>query len=564
MPEHLLKRGSVWYYQRRVPDDVRTAFGKPIVKQSLKTGQLAEAKRRRAMLDVHYDEKFDALRKNGPAQIAPDRDARNLEDVLRTYVNRKTGQIEERLRQDPPLNESERADMLQDAEIGLQIVTNLDDPRGSELTYTLQRKLLGDKPPTEFGFSEPAFETMVRRALIETQRQTIAFLRDDFSQRVSDRLFDANRPPSVTFAELSQQYLDLKEEEAQAFGLSDKNVVKQVSHVRLIRELVGDGILVRDIDYDACLNLRALLARVPRDRTKRYRDCNLQDAIDRAIGEGWPRLAFITQQQYLATFKEILALAVRKRLLPSNPADGLQPLARDVLAPEEKRRPFTADQVIQFFSSEFYRTCSHAPRPYRAADMAWRFWLPLMMTFMGLRPREICQLHVDDLKRTEAGVWFIDVKTTTDEDDDQKYRKSLKTKASRRQVPLHEELRRIGLVEFVKEPREAGDPRVFPELRQNSFGDPASYALRRLREKFLPESILMDERQAVYSFRHTWRDALRRAKVNDDAVKALGGWAEGRTTSDHYGSTLQPDLYAEAINAVAYDCLDLSHLYLKS
>jgi hypothetical protein len=71
MAEHLLKRDGIYYYNRRVPDDVRAAFPKSVVKFSLQTSSLKEAKARRNVADVEWDAKFERLGAKGGEQGAP-------------------------------------------------------------------------------------------------------------------------------------------------------------------------------------------------------------------------------------------------------------------------------------------------------------------------------------------------------------------------------------------------------------------------------------------------------------------------------------------------------------
>ena len=54
----------------------------------------------------------------------------------------------------------------------------------------------------------------------------------------------------------------------------------------LIQEILGGDTLVRDLNWDACRAANSTLARVPRDRTKAYKNLNLAQAIARAEAEG--------------------------------------------------------------------------------------------------------------------------------------------------------------------------------------------------------------------------------------------------------------------------------------
>ena len=119
-------------------------------------------------------------------------------------------------------------------------------------------------------------------------------------------------------------------------------------------------------------------------------------------------------------------------MIVTNPAGGLRPLKRDDVAPGDKRAPFTPEQIIQIFESEFHMQCAGSGAvPYQFDTKGgWRFWLPLICLFTGMRPNEVCQLRTQDVRSTTNGTWYFDVTTTTDEGDDKTVsRKTLKTAA---------------------------------------------------------------------------------------------------------------------------------------
>jgi integrase len=396
----------------------------------------------------------------------------------------------------------------------------------------------------------------------------LARARDDYGRAFFDRLFDPSAPPAVTVRELAEQYLELKREEGEAYKLGAESIDKKVENLALVREILGDDTLVRDINWDACRRFCSVLDKVPSNRTQIYRGAPLQDAIARAKADGRPGLAAITQAQYLAALKDLLDLAVNKELIRTNYAKDLRPLKVDDLAPEEKRIPFEIGQLVTFFNSPYYRNCGEeVEAPYRRADKDWRFWFPLLSLFSGMRPREIFQMHVQDLKQTEIGTWYFDIVATSDDDDEQapQLKKTTKTKASRRQIPVHPELQLLGFLKFLEEQRKASnDPLLFRGITRGPYNDPAHYPLRDFRDKFLPQAIDLKPKQTAYSFRHTWRDAARRIKASQDFLKAVGAWSDGKSTADIYGSKHHPDLYANDLSKITFEGLDLSHLHVRS
>ncbi len=451
---HLVRRQGVWYYRRRVPTHARAALGRSVIQFSLKTTQKGEAKKLREAYDVRWSAEFERAEAAGRADPDVGAHAGKCGDavteplairLVRDYVAQLDRRFQDRLVNDPPESEAQRQEMRADILLGVQMLKNLDDPRGSERVDEVGRKLIAQSGRSlgEGGMSESAFDALVQRGILEVDFRKLARLADDHGRRTFDPLFDPAAPPPLTFAELAEQFLQIAGEEAAANGTSRKSVDRQRANVALLRQLVGDATLVGALDYDACLEVRGQLARVPANLTKlsrgeSYRNLSLRAAIERGEAAGRAGLSAITQAQYLGTFRDMLDLAAKKRLIAVNPADGLKPLKRDSLSPSEKRLPFAASQLKAFFHSEFYMSCSASgPVPYRHdATGGWQFWLPILSLHTGLRPRELLQLHVDDVRRTEQGIFFLDV-AASETDDVDPAPKTLKTRSSRRRVPLH-------------------------------------------------------------------------------------------------------------------------------
>ena len=89
---------------------------------------------------------------------------------------------------------------------------------------------------------------------------------------------------------------------------------------------------------------------------------------------------------------------------------------------------------------------------------------------------------------------------------------------------------------------------------------PCVWLSRNFIAKHVPD---LDQRQTLYSIRHSARDALRRAKAPPEALLVLGGWAPagGTPVSSAYGDAGNPDLWQETVNAMVYPGVDLSFLH---
>ena len=140
--------------------------------------------------------------------------------------------------------------------------------------------------------------------------------------------------------------------------------------------------------------------------------------------------------------------------------------------------------------------------------------------------------------------------------------KRVKTAASERIVPVHDELAGFGFLAFAESQRLRGEANLFPELTLGHLGY-RSTAFSQWFTRFLMSAKATAPLTCFHSFRHCFRDALREAKVGRDLALILGGWTtegNGSAISDVYGSGYRAPVLAEALNLVRYPFLDLRHL----
>jgi len=574
---HLCRRNGVFYYRRRVPTHLVDAFGKKDIQFSLGTTNLSQAKKQRAAEDLKWSTRFETMEKSLTTHASAAKKASSLfadpplprGEVIRLvqeYVARTDQRNSERSIDDPPDSEQQKAEIKADLELGQAILRSKDDPRADEIVYHAGQQILqhagisGNDPRIPYA----EFTELVRRALLELDRRGLARLDDDHRHAHFDHQFDPSYRPVVTFGELAAQFMQLKQEDADENRTGRKWLDKQYAQVDLLCEALGRDTPIQKVDYDACLRVRSVVARMPANRTKIYNGLSLDEAISRAEAEDRPRLSPFTQERYLASLREILDLAAKKRLIPVNPADGLRPIKRDAVAASAKRDSFTPEQLKHFFGGKYYHSCAQHSPPYLHAKPAWRFWLPLLCLFMGLRPNEACQMNAGDVKETSKGTSYVEIATSDDDDDAAGGgTKTLKTSSSRRKVPIHPELIKIGFLSFANAQKKTPGSRLFPDLKPDQYGNHASYALKRFRDSFLPGATTLKPRQTFYSFRHNFRDALRLIGAPPDALQALGGWSQGKLTSDSYGDKSDPDYQTKFMEQVAFPGLSLSHLYIK-
>ncbi len=183
------------------------------------------------------------------------------------------------------------------------------------------------------------------------------------------------------------------------------------------------------------------------------------------------------------------------------------------------------------------------------------YWLPLIALYMGARLEEMGQALVSDVI-TVGGVLCLDT-------NDQGEGRSVKTVSSRRTVPFHPELLRLGFRGYIATLSEGG--RLFPDLEQDQFdswtGNWSKWWGRWGRQRLG----IKDRRRVFRSFRHSFKAACRRAGIQEETHDLLTGHGDagvGRSYGrEEYSAELVKTL-AKAIRRIEYEGAGMAALRL--
>lgn len=192
------------------------------------------------------------------------------------------------------------------------------------------------------------------------------------------------------------------------------------------------------------------------------------------------------------------------------------------------------------------------PKNYKAHNRhAHHFWPPLIALFTGMRLGEVSQLACDDV-RQESGVWVIDV-------NDEDYKK-VKTAAARRLIPMHPELVRLGLPEFVQDVRALGlGGQLFPALIPKEDGSIGN-APGKKWDLYLKAIGLMDEALTFHSLRRTANTLLKKARVPFDVRCQMVGHDLDHVNEFYATEYSVEDLADMVLPKFIYEGLDLTPL----
>lgn len=274
-----------------------------------------------------------------------------------------------------------------------------------------------------------------------------------------------------------------------------EKTAKQIrAYLNILLEYFGPDRLLGSITKQDASNVKKILQALPASR-------NTKPAL-----KGVPLLEVVkvrdhktispkTTNSHIDTFRRFFDWAERHGYTPHKLFEGMKvPKAKDAAT---ERKPFTKAQTQLIFekltaiSSSLVRKESHK-------------WGALLGIYTGARLNEICQLEVTDIQQIE-GIWFLNI---TDEGGSNK---RLKAKASKRKVPLHSDLIRLGFLKFV-ESRSKGQ-RLFHDYSYTASGGYGRNLGRWFNENFLPKLGIKEPSLVFHSLRHTMITRLGQAGV---------------------------------------------------
>jgi integrase len=336
---------------------------------------------------------------------------------------------------------------------------------------------------------------------------------------------------------------------------------------RVILEIIGPDKLAKEITRDECRAVRDKVVQLPLRAKSLYPEKSIDEIIEIANRKSLERIAPKTAQSYTTSLSALLGFAEREDYVFKNHAKRL--IIHDPVRQEDKREPFSVEQLTTIFNAPIYTGCKDDERGYaRPGDnfpRRARFWVPLLALWTGMRLGECCQLHCKDIQEID-GVMCLMIRPSNNVGDDKEEeadRKRVKTDAGIRYVPVHPMLKQIGFLKFSEERKLTGDIRLFPELTLSKQKKILSENFSKWFTRFSTGLGTRTKKHKFHSLRHNYRDALRDAEVPLEISQALGGWSDGKRGEDHrYGKGYKPTTLTKWIAKIDYSGLDLSHLYL--
>ena len=578
-PAGLLHRGGRWYLNLKVPKDLRETLDKEHIRVSLKTADHREARRLLPFQLARWTAYFEDQRRQHLRTLTPPTEIESRE--LTVIQDHEAFEIVSNfflhLEKDFRSGWEKTGIQMTDAERTQSLETLCDEAIASDggggvyppndgstaLCEFLKKQGIACKKNSQaFRKLTPLFRAAelehTMRAIDLLERKPIATRDPMFRDQFAHTPFPAPKK-SATLGQLVERYRKTLREAKRSEG----TFMTYEIPLRLLLEEFGKKTPLSAITRERVEDLCDLLKKAPQNAAQRYPEMKLRAAIIAADkANDTRRLRSKTIANYFQNISAIFRFAVGKGMMTENPASD--PWLRKTFIEDDDTGPkaqFTVEELNKLFLAPLYTGCVDDQNGFAKRGpnkpKRGRFWVPLLSLFHGFRSNETCQLYAEDIKERD-GIPYIAIRE--DQDNGEPTVKRLKTKQSRRDIPIHPELIRLGFLDFVEERRaDLSSPRLFPELEADSkgyFSNPFSKWFGRFVEKTLGSNV----KATFHSFRHMFRDSLREANVSTERAEALGGWTSDRSAEALYGKGFSIAALHSELKKVGYKGLQIDHL----
>lgn len=455
------KDSGVYYLRRRIPTDVLSCYppGQKEYSRSLRTKDYRTAIERHRREEAKLTAEWDKHR-HRMAQIAA---RQQLHAVQR--IDALTPEVIDAI-----CTHFEVASLAGDEarrEQGNYTLEEIEEYRAGYAAANLDLKTavaIGDtnqiRPLLEQFLDLYRYDVNVPEA--DMRRLTLAYARAAIrtNERLLNRYDGKDEPtPNVVGTRLTPMLSEVAQAYIKHYGKLDKpEMLKKVKAVMpLLLDVVGNKPIGSLTQSDLLAFFDTVQSLPPRWKDVcRQQRIRPRELAERRIGEMSKGTFDGTYMAAMAPFLKYCRGRWQDKGWPMTlTVEGIQYLGRRRDATFGQRH-FELDELKRLFQGP-----EMAAFAKDAAD-AHKFWLPHVGLFTGARINELCQLNPqhDIQKEEKSGFWFFDI--THESAGHQDVEKSVKTKSSKRRVPVHPQLVELGFLRYVEHVKKLGHTLLFP------------------------------------------------------------------------------------------------------
>ena len=327
-----------------------------------------------------------------------------------------------------------------------------------------------------------------------------------------------------------------------------------VSYEGILKEFIrivgGDKINCHDITKETIKFYDTNIWRTPKSfmKMKIYDGLDINSVIKLGEKLGSPTKKNETVKNHTMRVREFIKWAEGEVYIISGLDKYLIKVPGSNERANEKVDPFSDEDLHKLFNNEIYESGKFKNKPSR-------YWLPLIALFTGMRGEEIAQLLKNDvIKDKDTDIWYFNLVANYE------INKNLKNKNSRRKIPIHPQLNRLGFIEYIDKIK--SDCMIFPELfnkngdHYKNFGN----CFNRKNDSGWKWKCGVKGNTKFHSFRHTFTNTLKINNVADGIIAGLLGHGHISNVVPNYNKPDSLKICYAAINKLSYPSIDWSKI----
>ena len=562
----------------KIPRDLREYFGRNQFKISLKNGIHSQSLLFAKVLYLEVQSIFSSIRMGTISKIT----VKQVKDILKDKIERTLNHSKHIVVDTNTFIESEVKDKIEEINgeeriLRTQLEQNYDgvlEHIEKEIARIIKSKdLTIDSKSLEFKELRKQFlelrliRSKWKKELLEDSGKSVNDFRNEIYKKFNieeEKLTPVieNYAPEPTQPylvekedkpsqiDVSPKLSEMKEEfigERLLSGFSPKSTRELESTIDDLIEIIGD-ISILKVTPNNARDFKKIISSLPkyRNQSPRYRGLTIKQILSLDGVEG---------QEPKNINKLIYRVRVFFKWLKNNYSEYVPQNHFDGLSIQEKK--FDKPRDI-FTNKELHKIFDTTPflnntirNPHRRNKLA-SYFVPIIAIHTGMRLEEICQLRLEDVYK-EGTVDIIRVTISKET--------KLKTVTSQRIVPIHENLKRVGFLEYCNYMKKQKKERVFWDLTKSRDGygrNIGRYFMEYLRKVGVYEF----QSKVFHSLRHSFITNLLQNGVREEVVNGLCGHKQKTmSTTIYFKGGFPPDLlYEEGISKLNFEGINFGKL----
>ena len=335
-------------------------------------------------------------------------------------------------------------------------------------------------------------------------------------------------------------------EKVQTGEWTEKTARQHVALARLFTKCVGQDnpTKIRQSDIS---DFRSILLKLPKNHGKIRADegRTIEQILERAeaLPSSQKGLSPASVNRYMTQIANIGEIC-KGRGAPFGNFEGVRALrVRNKGREREERGKFTTDEIVKILSMPVWQGRAGERDNLSSGKIIVHdsvYWMPVLGIYTGARREELAGLLLDEVDLS------AECPNLRIEDN---INRKVKTAESKRRIPIHGEILRLGFREYVAALRSAGHSLLFPELKPAAkttpMGDVYDDDWREIRDFALPNA--GKEGKVFHSLRHWCNNSMKQAGVVEETRRDILGHKNPGVNSSRYSDPACLELMARAI-----------------